>query len=256
MKIRILGCSGARSIDGDPTCFLIDDSILIDSGSVTGNLTDDSIKKIDHLIITHAHFDHIADLPFLMEKLFWIEKNSFTIHSSRDSHDTIISHILNNSIWPNLVEIAKSKNELFKWEEFSSSKPFKISDYEVTPIRVNHIVPTDGFIIDDGKSSFAFSADTYKTDDFWNKCKEQKNLKAIISGVSFPSHMDETAEITKHLTPKLFYEEVKRLGRDDVKFYISHLKPLFKNEVLEDIKKLPMQNNLEILHDGIEIVID
>ena len=256
MKIKILGCSGARSIDSDPTCFLIDDSILIDSGSVTGSLHDDSIKKIDHLIITHAHFDHIADLPFLMEKLFWIKENSFTIHSSKDSHDTIISHILNNSIWPNLVEIAKSKNEIFKWEEFSSLKPFKISGYDITPISVNHIVPTDGFIIDNGRCSFAFTADTYKTDDFWNKCKEQKNLKAIIAGVSFPSDMDETAEITRHLTPKLFYDEVKRLGRDDIKFYISHIKPLFKNEVLEDIKKLPIHSNLVILQDGKEIIID
>ena len=255
MKIKILGCSGARSINSDPTCFLIDDTILIDAGSVTRNLDDESIRNLKHLIITHSHFDHIADLPFLMEKLFWIKEDPFTMHSSQESRDTISTHILNNNVWPNLVEIAKSRNEIFKWNEFSDLKTFKISNYEITPIRVNHIVPTDGLIIDNGKCSMAFTADTYKTDQFWESCKNKKNLKAIIAGVSFPSEKQQTAEITKHLTPKLFYNEVKRLGRDDIKFYISHIKPLFKDEVLEDIKKLPIQNNLQILQDGMEIEI-
>ncbi len=255
MKINILGCSGARSVDSNPTCFLIDDKILIDAGSVTPKLEDESLKSLDHLLITHSHFDHIADLPFLMEKLFWIKQDSFTMHSSKESWDTIISHILNNRVWPNLVEIAKSRNGIFKWEEFSSLKSFTISGYEITPIRVNHIVPTDGLIIDNGQSSFAFTADTYKTDEFWEVCRNKKNLKAVIAGVSFPSENQQTAEITKHLTPKLFYEEVKRLARDDIKFYISHIKPLFKEEVLKDLSELPIYSDLDILKDGREIVI-
>jgi ribonuclease BN (tRNA processing enzyme) len=256
VKIKILGCSGSRSINSDPTCFLIDDGILIDAGSITRNLQDESLKHLKHLIITHSHFDHIADLPFLMEKLFWIKNDPFTIHSSQESWDTISTHILNNIVWPNLIEIAKSRNEIFKWKIFSNLKPFKISSYEITPIRVNHIVPTDGLIIDNGKCSIAFTADTYKTDQFWETCKNKKNLKAIIAGVSFPSEKQEIAEITKHLTPELFYNEVKRLGRNDIKFYISHIKPLFKNEVLNDLKKLPIQSNLDILEDGREIIIN
>lgn len=256
MKIKILGCSGARSTKSNPTCFLIDDKILIDAGSVTNNLEDSAIRNIDHLLITHSHFDHIADLPFLLEKLFWIKESPFTIYSSSESWNTIKSHILNNSVWPNLIEIAKSKNELFKWKEFSSINSFKLSNYEVTPVRVNHIVPTDGLIIDNGTCSFAFTADTYKTDQFWEQCKNQQNLKAIIAGVSFPNHMYETAEITRHLTPEFFHDEVKRLGRDDIKYYISHIKPLFQDEVLKDIEKLPIQENIEILEDGKLIELD
>jgi len=255
VKIKILGCSGGRSINSDPTCFLIDDSILIDAGSITTNLEDEPLKHLEHLIITHSHFDHIADLPFLMEKLFWIKKDPFTLHSSKESWDTITSHILNNSVWPNLVEIAKSRNEIFKWNQFSNLQKFKISSYEITPIRVNHIIPTDGLIIDNGKCSIAFTADTYKTDQFWKTCKNKKNLNAIIAGVSFPNEMQETAEITKHLTPKLFYDEVKRLGRDDIKFYISHIKPLFKKAVLKDLSELPIGKSIDILEDGLQITI-
>jgi len=126
VKIKILGCSGARSINSDPTCFLIDDMILIDAGSITRNLDDESLKNLKHLIITHSHFDHIADLPFLMEKLFWIKEDPFTMHSSQESRHTIISHILNNSVWPNLVEIAKSRNEIFKCQAPENRSTFRV----------------------------------------------------------------------------------------------------------------------------------
>jgi ribonuclease BN (tRNA processing enzyme) len=255
MKIKILGCSGGRSIDSDPTCFLIDDRILIDAGAATNKLEDKDLKKLEHLIITHSHFDHIADLPFLMEKLFWIKNKTFTMHCSKESWDAIISHILNNSVWPNLIDIAKTKNEIFQWNRISNLNTINILNYKVTPIRVNHIVATDGLIIDDGNCSIAFTADTYKTDKFWEICNKQTNLKAIIADVSFPNKMDETAEITRHLTPKLFYEETKKLDRDDLRFYISHLKPLFKNEVLKDLAELPIQKSMEILQEGIELTI-
>ncbi len=255
MKIKILGCSGGRSIDGDPTCFLIDDKILIDTGAVTTKLDDEALKNLEHLIITHSHFDHIADLPFLMEKLFWVKKDVFNIHSSKESRDTILSHVLNNSVWPNLVEIAKSRNDIFKWNVINNSNTFNISNYEITSIRVNHIIPTDGLIIDDGKYSIAFTADTYITEEFWKMCNEKSNLKSVIADVSFPDHMDETAELTRHLTPKLFFEETKKLNRDDITYYISHLKPLFKNEVLQDLSKLSNHNSLEVLRDGMVLDI-
>ncbi len=58
------------------------------------------------------------------------------------------------------------------------------------------------------------------------------------------------AELTKHLTPELFYEEVKKMGRDNVLYYISHLKPLFKKEVISDLQKLPISDQITLLNDG------
>ncbi len=69
MKLKILGCSGARSIESNPTCFLLDDKILIDAGAVVNQLDDTSITNLEYLIITHTHFDHIADFPLLLDKL-------------------------------------------------------------------------------------------------------------------------------------------------------------------------------------------
>ena len=250
MELKILGCSGGKSIKSEPTCFLLDQNILIDAGAVLNNLSDESIIKLEHLIITHSHFDHIADLPFLLDKLLWIMESDFNIYSSEETYEVIFSSILNNKVWPNLIDIYKERDKKFIWNRYTNLQELKISDYIITPIRVNHVVPTDGLIIENRHLSFAFTADTFVTDRFWQYCKEKQNLKTIIAGVSFPNKMKDMAELTKHLTPELFYEEVKKMGRDNVLYYISHLKPLFKKEVISDLQKLPISDRITLLNDG------
>ena len=54
MQIKILGCSGAKSVGKSPTSFLVDNKILIDSGSVVSKLESDFIKNA--LLINDARF--------------------------------------------------------------------------------------------------------------------------------------------------------------------------------------------------------
>lgn len=250
MRLRILGCSGARSQDSNPTCFLLEDNILIDSGAILNNLDDESIKGLQYLILTHSHFDHIADLPMLLEKLFWIMDKDFIIYSSHETYETIFSGVLNGKVWPDLVALSQTRDFKFKWIQFENLQEIHISGYVFTPIRVNHVVPTDGLIIENNYVSLAFTADTYRTDQFWDYCKTKPNLKAVIAGVSFPSKMSELAEVSRHLTPEIFYEEIQKIDSDAIRYYISHIKPLFRSDVIEDLYKLPINDRLKVLQDG------
>ena len=67
MKVRVLGCSGAIAKDCRTTSFLIGDSILLDAGTGVGDLTLEEMDKIDHVLLTHSHLDHIAALPLLAD---------------------------------------------------------------------------------------------------------------------------------------------------------------------------------------------
>ena len=40
---------------------------------------------------------------------------------------------------------------------------------------VNHIVPTVGLVVSDGKKSVAFSSDTAETEEFWKIVNEMKD---------------------------------------------------------------------------------
>lgn len=250
MRIRILGCSGARSRESSPTCFLLDDNILIDAGSVVNKLDGDSISNLEYLIITHSHFDHIADFPLLLDTLIWTMKKDFTIYSSEQTYDAMFSSVLNNKIWPDMVALTQSREFKIKWIKFSNLEELYISKYKITPIMVNHAVPTHGLLVEDRDVALAFSADTHRTDQIWDLCKKKEKLKAVIAGVSFPNDMDEIAEISGHLTPKIFFDSIQRFDRDTIKYYISHIKPLFKSEVLSDLKKLSINGRINILKDG------
>ncbi|MBL2595817.1 MBL fold metallo-hydrolase, partial [Klebsiella pneumoniae] len=65
MQIRVLGCSGAIAKDCRTTSFLVGNRILIDAGTVVGDLTLEEMGRIDHVLLTHSHLDHIAALPLM-----------------------------------------------------------------------------------------------------------------------------------------------------------------------------------------------
>ncbi|PCI60564.1 MAG: hypothetical protein COB37_09475 [Kordiimonadales bacterium] len=69
MQLRILGCSGGISPGQGTTAFLVDDSLLIDAGTGVEQLEHQEMCKIKHLVLTHAHLDHISHLPFMLNNV-------------------------------------------------------------------------------------------------------------------------------------------------------------------------------------------
>jgi hypothetical protein len=65
--------------------------------------------------------------------------------------------------------------------------------------------------------------------------------------------LEEAAWTTRHLTPNLLEGEVNKLKRDDVEIYVSHIKPVFKKEVVAELRKLSKRLPLNILEDGMQI---
>jgi ribonuclease BN (tRNA processing enzyme) len=51
-------------------CFVINDSIALDAGSLAMAASDFQRQNIRDIILTHAHLDHIAGLPLFVDDLF------------------------------------------------------------------------------------------------------------------------------------------------------------------------------------------
>lgn len=81
MKVRVLGCSGAIAKDCRTTSFLIDSDILIDAGTGVGDLTLDEMVRIDHVFLTHAHLDHVAALPLMVDAVAARRQAPLKIHA-------------------------------------------------------------------------------------------------------------------------------------------------------------------------------
>ena len=71
MKVRVLGCHGSEQLakkkDGAHQCrtcgFLINDTVMVDAGTIGAAITLDAQRHIRHILLSHLHFDHIQGLP-------------------------------------------------------------------------------------------------------------------------------------------------------------------------------------------------
>jgi ribonuclease BN (tRNA processing enzyme) len=115
---------------------------------------------------------------------------------------------------------------------------YSFSGVNITPILVNHTVPTTGFIVQDRSSAFVYSGDTYSTDELWHEAKHIPHLKTAFIECSFPNSMIELARMSKHLTPALLAQEFRKLDRDDISVYAYHLKPAYKDQILRELREL------------------
>jgi hypothetical protein len=59
----------------------------------------------------------------------------------------------------------------------------------IVPVRVNHLVPTVGFLISDERTTILYSGDTYQTEDLWRAASSMPSLKAAFIEVSYPNPM-------------------------------------------------------------------
>jgi ribonuclease BN (tRNA processing enzyme) len=115
---------------------------------------------------------------------------------------------------------------------------FQVAHLSVVAIPVNHIVPTVGLVISDGKSTVGFSSDTAETEDFWKVVNSTRHLDALLIEASFPNAMSELAEVSRHFTPASLNEELKKLNHNGLDILAVHIKPAYRDTVIAELNAL------------------
>jgi len=119
----------------------------------------------------------------------------------------------------------------------------------VIAVPVNHIVPTVGLVISDGQKSVAFSSDTAETEVFWKIVNQMKDLDALLIEASFPNRMAKLAEVSRHFTPASLGEELKKLTHNGMDIMTVHLKPTYRDEIIDQLKALNIPK-LSVMEPG------
>lgn len=237
MKIKVLGNSGSDLPGKHLTSFLLDSYILFDAGGVTSSLNSKAQEKIKHIFITHAHLDHIRDIPFLADNIVVKgSKSQVIVYSIKEVIEDIKLHLLNQRIWPDFTLIPDESSSIIKLREIVEEETLNIDGYLITPIRVNHTVPSVGYLIKKDNKSLFYTGDTGPTKETWKRLGDI-DLDALIIEASFPDKMENLAKITGHMTPKLIVEDLKFLYKTPKRIYITHIKPFYLRNILKDIQK-------------------
>ncbi len=244
----MLGCAGGKAPGCHLTSFLINEELLLEGGSAASGLTIEEQARLSGVVVSHAHLDHIAELPYLADNIFGLREDSLKVIGARDVLEQIQESIFNNAVWPNFCEICHEDTPILDFSAIEEMETRSLGGIRITPYAVDHKGTTFGFIFEDAECALLYTSDTGPTEAIWRGAAEVDNLRAVITEVSFPNRMEELARMTRHLTPAMLHAEMRKMP-PDVPVYIFHIKAQYGDETMAEINALG-EPRIEVLEEG------
>ena len=251
MKVRVLGCSGAIAKDCKTTSFLVDGEILVDAGTGVGDLTLDEMRKIDHVLLTHSHLDHIAALPLMVDAIAAQRQSPLKVHALAGTIQALKAHIFNNVIWPDFSRIPSVEAPFISFHEIRVGQTIQLSDKYIEVLPAVHTVPAAGFAITAGSGCWVFTGDTERNQAFWDRVN-QLNVAMLVIETAFSNREKDLAKRSLHLSPNVLADELDCIGKGkNYPIYITHTKPAETELIMAEIQRfdqtLPFGPN--VTHD-------
>jgi ribonuclease BN (tRNA processing enzyme) len=228
--------------------YLIDETVAIDAGSLGLYRSPGDQARVRNVFLTHTHIDHLASLPIFLENVFEAGSPGVTIHGTPAVLDGLRRDIFNDRVWPDFVALSTADAQLIQLATLTPGTTVSLDGLRFTPVEVNHVVPTVGFIVEDATSAVVIASDTGPTTAIWERARQTPNLKAVFLEATFPNSMAWLATAAKHHTPATFSQEIRQLQRQ-VQIIAVHLKARFYDEVVSELRALNLPG-LEIARYG------
>ncbi len=243
MKIRVLGCSGG--IGGRhlrTTSFLVDHDVLIDAGTGVADLSLGELAAIDHVFLTHAHLDHIACLPLLLDTVMdRRDGRPLTVHAPQAVIDTLTRHIFNWAVWPDFSAIPDTAAPLLRYAPLEVGESWGDAPRRFTALPAEHTVPAVGYHLASSQGSFVFTGDTTCNPALWPLLNAIADLRALVIECAFPNREQHLAAVSKHLCPALLAAELTAY-RGAAEVFVTHLKPGQTEETMAELEALTGSN--------------
>lgn len=239
---------GSASPNQHLTCFVVDDRVAFDAGSLAMAASDLQKRQIRDIVLTHAHLDHIAGLPLFIDDLFATLEEPVRIYASEEVVTVLERDIFNWHVYPRFSELSNKNGAVMEYRTFEPGTEFPVGDLSITAIDVNHKVPSTGFVVSNGAGTIALTGDTAAMDGFWRSVNAVPDLSAILIECAFPDDLADLADISHHLTPSRLATELSKFEQVCPVFVIN-LKPMYRERIVDQLEALKL-SSLEILEVG------
>lgn len=250
MRVTILGCSGGIGAGLRTTSLLIDDDILIDTGTGIGDIPLPAMQAIRQVFMTHSHLDHTAGLPLLIDSVFEARlEDPLSVYGRRETLTAIREHIFNWVLWPDFTMLPTAEAPVMHFHDMPVGSTVEIGDRRITSFDVNHTVPGVGYIVESGGKVFAFSGDTASNDTFWNALNALPRLDLLVVETAFGNRNQELAWLARHYCPKTLAADIGKL-KHDPDIWITHLKPGAEDEIFQEVLEAIPDRRLHRLMGG------
>jgi ribonuclease BN (tRNA processing enzyme) len=238
MKIRVLGCSGAIAKGCRTTSFLVDADVLVDAGTGVGDLTLDEMLAVEHVFLTHAHLDHVAALPLMLDAVAAGRSQPVCIYALPGTIDALRAHIFNDVIWPDFSQLPTPEAPFLRFQAIEVGQVLSLGGKQIEVLPAVHTVPAVGYAIATEHAHWVFTGDTGPNPHLWTRLNAM-DVGMLVIETAFSSREEVLAETSKHLSPEVLAQELDCIASDkSYPIYITHTKPAETALIMSEIRQL------------------
>ena len=255
MHVRVLGAHNLESTKAHHTCFLIDAKIAIDAGSLVSTLSVDEQLRIEHILLTHLHFDHTRDLPTIgLQTLD--QPHTIDVHSLPVTLSTVNQQLLNGEFYPDLTRNLNETPAALSFDSIEHHGILRIGAYDVEPVPAEHPVPTIGYIVRSGDRTVAYTGDT--GGPLLPFMQQDLKPEVLFVDVTFPNELLARAEISKHLTPSMLktrIADIQHAGVTLPRIVPVHMSEAHQTTILRELSAVERELGIDLEpgFEGMEI---
>jgi len=255
MRIRILGCSGGIGAGSRTSAMLIDDDVLLDAGTGIGDLSLEDLHSIRHVFLTHAHLDHIAGLPMLVDSIFEEEfEVPVNVYARQETLNALKAHLFNDVIWPDFSKIPDPDNPMLRYVVCNPGDTVSIDHRDFHAVDVLHSVPSLGYTVKNSGGIFAVSGDTKTNQTLWPVLNACDDLKVLVIEVSFSDEHEELATTAGHYCPSTMCRDLELLNHDP-EIWLTGMKPGQEDIILGQVVAAVPGKKVRMLSIGTVITV-
>ncbi len=249
MRITTLGCNGSITGDLRTTCYMVDEDILIDSGSGAGDLHLEQAIAIDAVFLTHSHLDHCAFLPMLADAAGSFRKTPLSVYALPETIATLRQHMFNNQLWPDYTVLPAPERPYIRFHSIRLDETVELHGRRITALPASHSIPCIAYQAHSGTASWVYSADTTFCADFWQALNRIDNLRYLLIENTFRNDNATDAQRSGHNTAELLAQGLRLLQRP-VGLFIVHMEAGHEQATMREVLQVAGEFKPQLLQRG------
>lgn len=246
MSVRVLGCSGAIAAGCHTTAFLLDATVLIDAGTGVGDLGLDALTRIDTVLLSHSHLDHVLGIPLLadavMRRRHAAGRGPIQVLGLPETLDALRQHLFNGVIWPDFTRLPSPEAPALQLRPIQVGERLRLGERLVEVLPARHTVPACGFAVRQLSAErwWVFSGDTGPNPALWQRLRELPVSHLVIE-TAFSDDEAELAGLAQHHCPRSLRAELAQFEQAQAQVWLTHIKPGELRAVMQGLQGLQPQ---------------